>query len=566
MAVIPGFLAVGPFNTAVSALVPGNLALHAVDMNLLETGVFTQAPLLGVVSNNAPIDIVHGAVVGLITQTSHYPIFYDHIHILPALLELGNVLSTQFRTVEVYNAFATPSDVTSLLGLNSDGISVTEPFPTPYAIPPYSSVLYEFSISVDGPATVSAIFRWTIEGGEYDLTLTGQRVMVFPYQPDWQQGLVETLKWLTSVMVYHDGGEKRVSLRQRPRLSLEIGYLLWKESLTGAKNFIQAWQDRSMAVPLWQDQRKLTAAVAAGSSTLPLDPTRAGFYEGYPVVVYLNPNRFETVQVAAVAADSLTLSAPALQSWPAGALVIPLVFAKLRASVSLAEDNEALARFRLNWEADADRTQPWLPVAAAPFTLDTYERLQADTNWRDGLPVATEYEASILDYQTGAVNATGGREFYRARKGFKWTQIGRAKAETFRQFMTRRAGRRVPFFASTLRRDFEPLTAIANGSSSLLVRHTFDPLTVRGLVTHRHIEILLAGGARLIRTIDNISDNGDGTASLVVGSQFTASYPLTSILRISYLQLSRLADDEVSIRWLNPEIAETDVSYIEVSE
>src|ERR1700712_187962 len=117
-------------------------------------------------------------------------LFYNRIIIDPAELNLGNLLSSQTRTVKVWNGFMTQKSLDVFASSNAVGINVDEPVETPYQMLPLQELAYTFNFTLDGPAVIDAYFQWTVEGKDYIAHVTGSRLVVFPFAPNWGQSKI----------------------------------------------------------------------------------------------------------------------------------------------------------------------------------------------------------------------------------------------------------------------------------------------------------------------------------------------------------------------------------------
>ena len=83
-------------------------------------------PNAGAMANNLPVaEIVIGFSGTIIRQFEQD--WYHHVHLLPAKIALGNLLSTQMRQVEVWNAHFAPKTLSAIIGENDGGRPIPRP-------------------------------------------------------------------------------------------------------------------------------------------------------------------------------------------------------------------------------------------------------------------------------------------------------------------------------------------------------------------------------------------------------------------------------------------------------
>ena len=63
---------------------------------------------------------------------------------------------------------------------------------------------------------------------------------LFPFEPDWSDGVIERMEWMTDIMRANNGDEQRVGVRDQPRVSLSVRYLLQRNDAAFLRNL--AWR------------------------------------------------------------------------------------------------------------------------------------------------------------------------------------------------------------------------------------------------------------------------------------------------------------------------------------
>lgn len=124
--------------------------------------------------------------------------WYHQIHLLPGKIILGNLLSTQMRQIEVWNAHFATKTLSAIVGENDGGIVLSGSSNPPTTFGMLSSRLYEVSISLDGPPVIEASFTFQFPGESPRLSISGRRVVVFGLRPHWGESWLERLAWAIS--------------------------------------------------------------------------------------------------------------------------------------------------------------------------------------------------------------------------------------------------------------------------------------------------------------------------------------------------------------------------------
>ena len=96
--------------------------------------------------------------------------------------------------------------------------------------------------------------------------MTGTRVVVFPFEPDWNEKVVERAQYLTQIIAGRSSKEQRIQMRKRPRPVHAFSVFTTDAAETAALTALLAgWQGRIFGVPVWPDMQPLAAALEAGA-------------------------------------------------------------------------------------------------------------------------------------------------------------------------------------------------------------------------------------------------------------------------------------------------------------
>lgn len=494
-------------------------------------GVFTTYP-------------VNDPAVGVPT---FYNDWYFRIHFVPAALDLGNLLSNQSREVVVWNAYFDAKPVSSFALSAGDGISVTQPAPAPYDMAPLG--LYTYTVLVDtlGPPTITANLSWTIDGIGYTVPITGRRVVVWAFKPDWANPVDETLEWMTAIETAFDRTEHRVDQREQPRRGLEYTTQIVGADTGLFETAMFGWADRLFALPLWQEKSTLTAAVDAGAISLSLPVADRSYIAGGLLVLYASPSRFEAIEIDTVLDDVITLKDGTELSWPLGTSVFPIMVSRLDGAATPQYVAEDKLTVRVRFSGSPANAPTRMPVIAPEVTFNGVEVYTEGTNWIRSLDVSIEGDYDLHDNPFGVFQTRPRSGWPTIVKAHEWLSKSRAEATTLRGFFARRKGRLAPVWMPTGTADFKlvsdvvltdtVLSVIDNGYGQLIAQHP----------ARNHVLIQLRGGVNIVREIDTVTPQGDGTANLKLIETVGVSFTTRQLRRISYIGLYRLAGDAVTI-------------------
>jgi hypothetical protein len=249
--------------------------------------------------------------------------WYHRIHVLPAAIDFGNIVSPVSHPIEVWNAFFSPISLAAMEVAGADGVSLTGQPPPPLVYGGLASRVYTVAASTQGSPVLSAryVFRFS-NGASSKLTVSGRRVVVFGLAPNWAGGITERLAWLTDVLESYDGSEQRIRLRSIPRRSFEFQLDLAGHDVRVLETLLHAWAARVFAVPVWTDRTVLTAPLSAGATAVRVsDAANADYHAGGLVAFWSDNQHHEVGEILSLAGNALTLKQPLSRGWPAGTRV-----------------------------------------------------------------------------------------------------------------------------------------------------------------------------------------------------------------------------------------------------
>jgi hypothetical protein len=124
----------------------------------------------------------------------------------------------------------------------------------------------------------------------------------------------------------------------------------------------------------------------------------------------------------------------------------------------------------------------------------------------------------------------------------------------------------LPFWMPTYQRDFVPLASIGAADLTFNIRDRgYSDLEFPD-VNRRTLVAVLANHTLIKRDIAEAISNGDGTETLTLSSALGVAFTQGRANGICHLLHCRLNDDKVSVGWWSHDIAEADLTVIEVRD
>lgn len=490
--------------------------------------------------------------------------WYYRVHIIPTAVDLGNLVSAQERTISLWNAYLTPQSYTDIDLVGFDGLTLVPPAGVnpPTTIAELRLVTYGLQVSLDGPPTITASVTFTVGGIEYTAPITGRRVVLMPFGPNWDSGVEDTLLYRSTVSRSWDGTEQRASLRAKPRRRLNYTSVLRKNDAMRFDNLMYGWHSRLFAVPLWAEKSSLQANVAAGATTLTVDTSNKSFAEGGLLIVYGSTTENDVAEIETIVGTTVTLRAPVTRDWAAGTRVYPAVVAALSQEVSGRRLTDAVTEVALSFETEPGSNYYPFVGGSNPLTYKNEELYAHYPNWKDGIEFSWESDRIQVDDQTGKFQLVPKAANSTVTKQHNWTLRNHGEVADFRQWAQRRQGRAKPVYVPTGIVDFTLTAPALAADVAIDVEDNGYNAFASATAARRDILIQLKNGTNIARRINSSLPNPDGTVSLQLDSAVGVPFAPEDVKRVSLLGFYRLASDSMTIRWLAEGVAEVEAAFV----
>lgn len=553
MAVISGFVAELSKHGYDRLYLTGDLDDYAATwINNLAYWEAKPSPGAQPMTANYPVSTTPAAKSGSIA-TSYFDDFYNHVHVTPRTLDIGNLLSVQTREASVWNAHFTSKALSAITesgttGLTESGIVA----PTTFA--PLEERVFFVTVATTGPATIDAKYAFVFPAESPVLGVVGRRVVVFGHAPNWAAPVVEKLAWLTDVMPAQGGIEQRVGLRDAPRraLAYELATLT-RHQTNLLETMLLGWQARLWAVPVWTDRQDLAAALAAGSLTVPCTTSGYEFAASGLALLWAAHDRHEAVEVASVGASSLTLKTATVAAWPAGTRLYPVRLGRMPSRQKLLRETAHHITGAVEFAFDDN------PALAAVDSGDVYAgyRVYAGrTNWADPTEIDFVRQVDEIDYETGKAWVDDLSGLATLLKSWHWLFKSRAEIVAFRGWLAARAGRRVPFWSISQAVDMEVTAPIGAADTAITIRNIGYQRYLNGRADRRHIAIKTLAGTTYYRQITAATEISAASEQLAIDSALGATLQPADIESARFMHLTRLETDAIEIDWHHLDVAE----------
>lgn len=507
----------------------------------------------------------HWGIYAQRKMRSFYDDFYNRIYLIPASLDAGNLLSTQERHIILWNAYLLPQTLEAT-GLGPQiGITMTPPFgiSIPYEIPPLRELDFTVQIELAGPPTINSYANFTVEGVTYTVPITGRRIVLFPFAPNWGSPVDETVTHRSWALLSENGDEQTGSESgEVARRTLEYNINL-RTALQAQRveNLLFAWQSRFFGVPHWGEESRTTSAIFQGGETIPFDTTGLSLEPGSLIAVYSNEDKNEIREIETVLSDGVTVTTALENDWPEDTRVYPCFVGLMNEVAGGQRETSTVGRMPVSFDFEPSVTPSNTALNEPALTYRGKELYLGHTNWLSAMPFSFSADTKRVDKGTGKFVSFTVSGFSRMSRRHNWTLFNRADIFDFRQFLGRRQGVARSVFMPSGTADFNMVTPILAAEEILNVEDNEYAAMVGAHPARRDIIIELKDGGYFCRRIISTT-NFDGYSRLQLDASLGADLDPSQVKRISFLTLYRFESPATTIRYLTDSKAQVDAMLL----
>ncbi|MBS0599532.1 MAG: hypothetical protein JSR92_19920 [Proteobacteria bacterium] len=542
MTAIAAIASAAPITAYANARVSGDLSMYAVDYwpaYRVDLGVDATLTITRAVA------AAHPRAINAIAAHGYMDDSYYRVRLIPAALDLGMLANAQTRAVYVWNAWPAAAQTLDATPLTGDAyITVTPPGTLPMAFAPLQMRTWTIGVGLQGPPSIAADLAFTFADATQNVTLpiTGTRLAIWGWKPDWANGITERLSWLTDVLASPSGAEQRRALRQSPQVTWDFDAIVSDDERAALDLALFAGLGRQWGVPIWHDVCRLPALTPAGTTVLPTGGGR-DFRVGGLAVLLTDALTTEAAEIAAVGPTTITLATPTQSAWPAGTALYPACIAQLITPPQIARDTDTISSAQVQMVSAQD--MDYSPVA--PLTLYRGLPVMEQPPNEGALTAPWQRVGSVLDNKTGqqAIVDTAGVGFAAAQHA--WLLAGRDAHNALRGLLYALRGRQQAIWWPSFAADLRCVATIGAGAVSLDVRSIGYARLAAGAPMRRDIRIELFDGSVFMRRILGASVVDALTERLAIDSALGVAVDPAVIRRISFMTVRRLDTDDIEL-------------------
>lgn len=516
----------------------GTVLSHVQGVFPTPAGILTGQSQSASKFDTQPVTEIQAALAGHLAS-AYGDDLYHRVHIIPASVDLGNLLSSQSKQVLVWNAHLSQTELTTINQSGADGITLVQPQVVPYFMQPLGISTYEVQVDIAGPPTINAAYEFTFNTGEqHTLPVYGKRVVMWSIVP--QHGFIENLEWLTDVM-RAKAGENRHALRKSPRQTFEYTYWLDDKQYALTKAIAYGWGERTYGVPVWAEAQFI-GTVAAGATTVNVNTTESDYRIGEVILLWSNYDNYQAYEIDSINAGSVDLRIPTSASLE-GVYAVPVRYGRAKDGIKAERDSNKRtvvdATFDVTANYDLGASVGFAQYNSIDVMTDVMYKVASfeEQTWRDVYVVDNQLGVPMFDakYSTATFKST-----------VSWECTTRGQLWRLRKWLHSRKGKWKSFWLPTKLNELKVVDDVTPNANSITVEYAGYSLYYGS----RSIMIELKSGIRYFNTVTSGSDNGDGTETLFLQTQFdgVTSFQASDVSFTCLMHKVRLDVDRIEIK------------------
>lgn len=555
MAALAGYVARSPAHSSDAPSISADVSELALDY--WPTGASLAAPILaGALVSALPVSVVSRNLAGSIAH-AYSDDYYHRIHLLGGPIAAGNISTPQVFTRDLWNAHLAPKALASMEV--PEAVSVAPA--APLTLQATEQTTFTITVEAEGPPRLDDDLEFTWTAAEsLPIHLSGTRVLSWTFPPDWSDGIRERLEWKTDVIGLADAAEQRASARIGARRNFEFSVFAEGQARRLLEAMLWSSAVKAWAMPLWQDTRAMTAAVAAGSGALPVSTADAEFTAGTEVVVLGNdPRTYESLAIAEVTPTHLLLVGDTTMDWPQGTRVIPTRMAMLTGVQRLRRfTGDANHPFRVAFEL----LDPWDGTPEpSPVMYRDAPVLELPPEWGSGLEAELARDLEELDAQVGGwiVRDRTGLPTVSQRMG--WVFDTAAKRQAWLRLLALLRGRQRAVWVPTWTDDLRLVASTASGSNVLTVAWAGYSEHLAGEPGREDIRLQLHDGTIIRRRITDAVEVSSAVEQLTLDATLGVDVAPSQVALVSFMALCRNSSDAAELSHWTSEVSRASATF-----
>lgn len=375
---------------------------------------------------------------------------------------------------------------------------------------------------------------------------------IFPFKPDWKNGIKITHSFKTEVITSRGKQEQRFALRDSERVEITYDTVL----SGGDLEYWMAWFARNQQGEFWTPDYTRWAHPAA---PLSVGDTEVAFtslprWASADGSVFLwDQGEYHRYGVAAVSGNKIVLDTPLTAPWTLESRVHPGFLVRIDQNVRGKIQTNRVGSMKVSLNPVPGTVK--YALGPPEYAFNYREVFLTKPNWRTSPDVQLRGFLEDVDFDRGVIGFHSFVGFNQREE--KRAYLGKNPTETdrFLQFFQRMKGRQGAFFMPTWEDDLAGAVG-SNGGTALTVPGLKFNQTYSGSEVYSAICIFYRDGSVQPVLITDVSDNGSGDTEVSLADPLEQGVSESSVNMVCLLPLWRFAGDGVTIEHVTNTVAQ----------
>lgn len=369
-------------------------------------------------------------------------------------------------------------------------------------------------------------------------------------QPNWEDGILETLEWKTWIGESESGAEQRAAQRRSPRRMIEARFTSWAQGQAAIHNAMLAAGRHKQLVPLWMHRARTTEDLPEQAVTIKADYRLREFKAG-GLAIIRDPEElfvYEVVVIETLSDTEMSITIPLQREWPRGSVVEPLRVCRILDDPTLSQRTSMAVDGSVRFTQEEPETQRKDVSIYPTHPIDGLPILGLDNNWREDSAFGFQRPVYEFDNQAGVPVFFDVSNQSKRTINYRLLSRGRSDLDRLKSLLAYLSGRRNIAWLPTLADEVEVIETIDPDVAEVVVKKA--GLTLYGASlqdTRRHIMFEMANGEVLFNQL--ISTRARPNAEvMVLADNFSEPYAPEDFAAIRFLSHARLAKDTIELQ------------------
>ena len=480
--------------------------------------------------------------------------------------DFGFIQETDTRDAHIWNAYLTRSiQITAIADPGHDGISISNTT-VPITLLPNEETLHVVTVTPEGPAEQDTTYTFTVDGEDRDIRFRGQRLVLFPFLPNWKQGVNYRLGYETVIATGRNMMEQRRAQLSLPKRGVKAQFTERGVVAEKMLNAIRFGQVRYAAVPIYHEVFYSDSTITGQtviSSAVSLDYLY-NLQALCSKIIFIDPinNVAEVKDVDSISGTDITLTAAVEETFdPTYTLIMPCCVGILQ-NHSMKYGTDDFSTFGLEFDevyfGVSISTPPTIP--ATMQTLPDY----IVPDFRQGVNRSVSKQRELIQFfgSTATLNSLHDKR----PEMFSFADLldNRERIGGLTQFFCEHRGRLARFYLRLPINEFTLVGSYGPGVNIFDIQRNGYHLNWR---TDDRVLVITNTGNTYFRSVtDVVEDDLNDEITITLDSSIAEALDPDIVVFFGRVYVTRFDIDILRLDFVTPEVGKVSLRFLELEE